>query len=181
MAFDWRKLVRTIAPTLGTALGGPLGGMAMGALSQALLGKKDGTEEEIRDAIINATPADFLKLKELEQTFSKDMKALDIDVFRLEIQDKASARDMFKVNYWPQVILSGLYVGGYFVILGLLLAGKFSQVDPSWRESAALLLGVLTTNVPIIMAFWFGSSFGSKEKSQMLALSAPVSGTGAGG
>lgn len=173
MAFDWRKLIRTVAPTLGTALGGPLGGMAMGALSQALLGKKDGTEEEIRDAVINATPADFLKLKELEQDFAKQMKALDIDVFRLEIQDKASARDMFKVNYWPQIAISALYIGGYFTILSLLLSSRLGAIDPQWKEPATLLIGVLTTSVPTILAFWFGSTFGSREKSAMLAASSP--------
>lgn len=174
MAFDWRKLVRTVAPTLGTALGGPIGGLAMTAISNALLGKKDGTEEQIRDAIINATPADFLKLKELDQQFAKDMKALDIDVFRLEVQDKSSARDLFKVNYWPQIVISALYIAGYFTILALLLTGKLGTVDAQWKEPATLLIGVLTTSVPTILAFWFGTTFGSREKSAMLAASKPA-------
>ena len=44
-------ILRVVAPVLGTAVGGPLGGMVVGKLSEALLGKSDGTEEEVAAAI----------------------------------------------------------------------------------------------------------------------------------
>lgn len=48
--FDWKAIVKTVAPALGTALGGPLAGTAVKVLSEALLGHSDGKEEEIARA-----------------------------------------------------------------------------------------------------------------------------------
>jgi len=44
MAFDWKNVVRSVAPILGNAIGGPFGGAAVSALSNALLGKPEATE-----------------------------------------------------------------------------------------------------------------------------------------
>ena len=49
---DWKSVVRTVAPTLATALGGPLAGAAVQALSVALLGRPDGTEQEVAEAVL---------------------------------------------------------------------------------------------------------------------------------
>jgi len=48
---EWRKIVGAVAPTLATALGGPLAGMAVSAVSDALLGKPNGSEGEIAAAL----------------------------------------------------------------------------------------------------------------------------------
>jgi hypothetical protein len=40
------NVVRTVAPTIATAVGGPLAGMATRVISEALLGKPDGSEAE---------------------------------------------------------------------------------------------------------------------------------------
>jgi hypothetical protein len=36
MNMDWKSIVSTVAPWIGTALGGPLGGMAVEAAAKAL-------------------------------------------------------------------------------------------------------------------------------------------------
>lgn len=53
---DWKEIVRAVAPTLATALGGPLAGVATSEISNAILGKSDGTEAELGDALVKATP-----------------------------------------------------------------------------------------------------------------------------
>ena len=44
---DWKSIVKVVAPTIATGLGGPLAGLATKALSEVLLGKSDGTEDEV--------------------------------------------------------------------------------------------------------------------------------------
>jgi hypothetical protein len=105
------------------------------------------------------------------------MKQLDIDVFKLEVEDRVSARSLYSVNYWPQVILSSAFLFGYFLTLILLLLGEV-RVPEEWKDTFSIVFGVITANIPTIMAFWFGSSFGSKEKTAALAASSPANGNG---
>ncbi len=56
------SLVRTVAPSLASAVGGPLAGMAVRTISDALLGKPDGTEAELAEAAAKATPEQLLQL-----------------------------------------------------------------------------------------------------------------------
>ncbi len=60
---DWKKLVSTVAPTLGKALGGPLVGTAVQYVSDALLGRQDATEEEIEAALATASPRHVVEVE----------------------------------------------------------------------------------------------------------------------
>jgi hypothetical protein len=123
----------------------------------------------------NATPEQLLALKTADQQFIKDMRALDVDVFKLETVDVQSARAMYAVNYWPQVIFSTLFIGGYFIILGFYLTGRVT-IAAEMKDTATVLIGIMSASVTAIMGFWFGSSFGSREKTAALAASKPVNG-----
>ena len=174
MSDKWKKILSKVAPALAIALPGPLGPIAAAALGSGLVGKSDASEEEIAAKIETATPADLLKLRELDQQFRRDMKAAEIDVFRLEVEDKKSARDLYRVNYWPQILLSVAFIGGYFAVLGLILTGKVAHELPTeWQAAAQTIVGILTAAVTTILGFWFGSSFGSREKTAALAQSTP--------
>ena len=87
------NLVRTVAPSIASAVGGPLAGMATKAISEALLGKPDGTEEELAQAAIKATPEQLLALKKAENDFALQMRELDIDLERIAGADRDSARN----------------------------------------------------------------------------------------
>lgn len=168
---SWKEIVRNVAPVIGTALGGPMAGTATKFIAEKMLGKPEATESEIEDAILGATPEKLTELRKIDADFKLSMKQLDIDVYELEYKDRDSARKLFEINVWPQIILSGIFVVGYFVIMVLLLT--FSDKLPA--ENSALLgvfttvLGVLTAAIPQILNFWFGSSLGSKEKTRGLA------------
>ena len=60
MAGGWKDTIRNVAPALGRALGlvGVPGATALAAVSQALLGKPDGTEAEVASRVANWQPAD---------------------------------------------------------------------------------------------------------------------------
>ncbi len=162
-----KSIVKAVAPTLGTALGGPAGGMAAKIISEGILGKPDASEAEIEDFLLTASPEQMLELKKLDAQFAVDMKKLDIDVFRIESDDKKSARAMFGINIWPQISLTALFTVGYFVVLIVLLTGSVS-IPADSQPVVNVVIGVLTAGMSTVLAFWFGSSVGSKEKNDMI-------------
>jgi len=89
-------LLSSVAPTLATALGGPLAGLAVKSLSKALLGAEDFSEEAVMDAMATASPEQLAAVKKIDADFKVQMKALDIDLERIAVDDRKSARDMQK-------------------------------------------------------------------------------------
>lgn len=53
-----------------------------------------------------------------------------------------------------QVLLSALYITGYFVMLALFLLG-YVRTPLEWKEVLIALIGALTAGVGTILAFWF--------------------------
>lgn len=160
---DWKTLVRNVAPTLGAALGGPFAGAATKFLADKFLGKPEATENEVAEFINAASPEKLVELRKLDNDFKVRMKELDVDVFKLEVQDTQSARELAKINMWPQVILSILYTGGYFWMLYAFMIGDVG-VSMRFKAEFNIVLGVMTAAQVKIMDFWFGSSYGSKIK-----------------
>lgn len=166
MAFDWKSLVGTVAPTLATALGGPFAGMATKAIASTLLGDDSASEKDISLALSGATPETMLKLKEADLAFEAKMAELGVDLERIAANDRASARDMQKSNKSNIVpLLASLTVAGFFGIVAWVLSGKVSL------ESTLLgfVLGQVSAKAEQVYNFYFGSSAGSKEKTDQLA------------
>lgn len=157
-----KGIIATVAPKLGMALGGPLGGLAGSVIQNAL-----GVDSESAAVqLLESDPDALLKLKEAEMAFDARMKELDIDEEKLHQVDRASAREMAaRTTIIPQISMSALFVVGYFIIIGLFFSETL--VIPM-GEAFYLLVGVLTAAIPQILAFWFGSSSGSKEKTAAL-------------
>jgi len=167
MGFDWKSMVGSIAPTIATALGGPLAGMATKALSGALLGKEDGSEKEISEALLSGNPDNLLKLKELEQSFATRMKELDIDLEKIASEDRNSARqrEVALKDNAPK-ILAGVIVTGFFAILATISCVELPEAS---RQPINLLLGALMTMLTQVGNYYFGSSAGSSRKNEMMA------------
>lgn len=53
-----------------------------------------------------------------------------------------------------QILLSVLFIGGYFTMLAVFLLG-YVHVAPVWRDQLSTLIGVLTAGVLLILQFWF--------------------------
>ena len=160
----WIKLLSNVAPAIGTALGGPGGGIATKFLLNHFLGKdKADTQDELSNAVLNATPGDLVKLKELDNKFSTDMRSLGISEFMAGVEDRKSARELFKTNIWPQITLSWLFLLCYFMVLYGLFTGRV-VLQESVKDMTLLLVGLLTREIPTIMAFWFGNSFSGQKK-----------------
>lgn len=162
-----KEIIKVIAPGIGTALGGPLGGLAGNILTEVLLGK-DGDKSKLEEVILNQTPENILKLKAAEQEWQLKMRQLDIDEEKLHASDRASARDLAKIDMTPHKWLSALFIGGYFTIIWGIMSGVL-EIDTDGKEYMVMLLGVLTAAIPTILQFWFGSSSGSARKTNMIA------------
>lgn len=171
-SFDWKGLINTVAPLLGTALGSPLAGMAISIVSQALLGKADGSEKEISAALANASPDTLLKLKQAEMDFQAKMKELDIDLARIVEEDKASARareiaiaQVGKKDITPKA-MAWIAMIGFFVVFYALFIKPMPEGLP--RDAILILLGTLTKIVSDIYGYYFGSSASSDHKTELI-------------
>lgn len=169
MTFDWKSvenLVRTVAPTVATALGGPLAGMATQVISTAVLGKPDGTQDELSAALSAATPDMLLKLKQAELGFQARMKELDIDLEKLAAGDRDSARkrEIAVRDKTPQYLAAVSFIG-FFGVLAMIM---FADIPDKAHDALMLMLGALSTMVMGVIQYYFGSSSGSAAKSAMI-------------
>ena len=147
-----KNIVGAVAPTLGTALGGPMGGMAANMISEVLGVPND--QKSIQKAIQNATPEQMLELKKAEQQFEVQMKELDVDVFKLETQDKQNARSMFSKDWTARII--GLFTIGGF--LGYIFLVTLQPPEQNSEALINLVLGYLRGLASAIISFYFGAS-----------------------
>lgn len=167
--FDWRSLVRVAAPTLGTALGGPFGGMATTAIANAILGPDHNPatrEADLQTALATATPETFLKLKQAEDDFAVQMKQLDVDVFKIDADDRASARHREEtIRDKTPAYLAWMTVIGFFAIL---LALLYIDLKPGIHDVVLLMIGRLSGDVGTIYNYYYGSSSGSSDKNETI-------------
>jgi len=160
-----KSIVSTVAPVLGTALGGPLGGLA-GKMLQDALGV-DSEEAALRQ--LETNPDALLSLKSLEKEFKLKMRELGIKESQLHADDRANARELAKDRgIWFQAFLTVVFMTGYFSLFWLFFTTDIELND--WqRGQVGILIGVLTAAIPQLLAFWFGSSKGSKDKTAALS------------
>jgi len=147
-----KNLVGSVAPTLGAALGGPLGGMASQVICDVL--GCQNNQKSIQNAINSATPEQMLELKKAEQQFEVQMKELDVDVFKLEVEDKKDARGKFSRD-WTARIMGIATVGGFLGYIFLV------TIQPPEQNSEALInlvLGYLGGLASAVISFYFGAS-----------------------
>jgi|TARA_R100001509_G_scaffold111992_1_gene67340 hypothetical protein len=153
-----KNIVGTVAPTLGTALGGPMGGMAANMIADVLGVSND--QKSIQQAIQNATPEQMLELKKAEQDFEVKMKELDVDVFKLETQDKQNARGLFSKD-WTARIIGLVTIGGF---LGYIFLVTLQPPEQNSEALINLVLGYLGGLASAIISFYFGASHSSDDK-----------------
>jgi hypothetical protein len=166
MAFDWKAPLRVLAPTVAAALGGPLAGAAVAALSNKLLGKPDGTPDEIGAVIAGSKPEDLIKLKELEVEFREHMAQLGVELDKLEVDDRKDARArQIATKDWVPSVLAIVIMAALMTMMGLM----FSKTIPAANHDAFMnLLGILEGAVLSVMNFEFGSSRSSQAKDAVL-------------
>ncbi len=185
-SFDWKKLISTVAPTIGTMLGGPFLGTAISSLSEVLLGKPNGTQEEISKVLsTNGLSIDNTKeLKRLDQEHLEKMTSLGLDLEKLNasvqveyIKDVQDARKMFNDKiYWLGVIILVIFAitmtlclyGAYGILSGGIILEDVSVVA-AVSGFIGTIVGYIAANAQQVVGYFFGSSAGSDKKSDALA------------
>ena len=160
-------LLGQVAPTLATALGGPMAGLAVKTLSNVLLGHEEGTEDDLGKALSGATPEQLANIKQIDADFKTSMKELDIDLERISAGDRDSARKMhMETKDWvPKVLALAITIGFFGILVWMLVNG----MPPSGTEALLMMLGALGTAWTGVVNFYYGSSAGSKAKTDALA------------
>lgn len=156
--FDWKKTVAAVAPGLAAALGSPVAGLAVKVLVDALGLPADAGEEQIAAAVKNATPEQFIIIKEGERRFAIDMQKLDVDIFALVVKDKDSARNLqIQTRAKTPAVLSWVVVSATFLLEGSVFFGYYPTDVP--EVVVGRILGTFDTALGIVLTYWLGAAF----------------------
>ena len=147
-----KNIVGAVAPTFGSALSGPMGGMAGGVIAKVL--GVDNNQASIETAMQNATPEQLLEIKKAEKDFEVKMKELNVDVFKLETQEKQHARSMFSKD-WTARIIGIAMIGGF---LGYIFLVTLQPPEQNSEALINLVLGYLGGLASAVISFYFGAS-----------------------
>jgi len=160
-------LLTQVAPSIATALGGPLAGIAVRTLSNAFFGHEDASEQQVSEALATATPDQLAAIKKIDADFKVQMKTLDIDLERIAAGDRDSARQMqMSTRDWTPKVLAFFITFGFFgALVWILIFG----IPKTGTEVLLMMLGSLSTSWTGVVQFYYGSSAGSKAKTDAMA------------
>jgi ABC-type Na+ efflux pump permease subunit len=168
------EVVGTVAPLLGTVIGGPLGtaaGAGLGLLAQSIGGDPAKPEEILQK--LTTDPATLVKLKEIELSNLLELRKLAFQQVQAELADVQDARrrevEVVKATGKKDInlyVLAWVFISGFFVLTG----GMYFYPIPA--ESIGpinQLFGALVGGVSMVLGYFFGSSRGSAQKTELLA------------
>lgn len=164
----WKKVLGTLAPTLGLMAGGPLGPAAGRLASQVLLGKDDASDDELDQAVSAISSEQMIRLREIDEEQKRHFADLGVKLEELASTDRDSARKRemaLPADHTPK-LLAGLIVCGYVGVQYFLLT---EVVDASMRELVIRSLTIIEAALLAVLNYYFGSSAGSAVKNLMLA------------
>lgn len=162
-------LLKKLLPTIATVIGGPLAGLAVTEIGKAI-GMDAPTVDRVRQVLTdnNLTSEQITQLKLAENALQTRLKELNIDIFKLEIADRDSARRLtIDAKAWTPAALSWLVIIGTFTLYGWLI--KFG--NPVHLDDVILgrIQGTLDTSFGLVLAYWLGTSYSSKGKDDTIS------------
>lgn len=149
------SILKSVAPTLASAVLGPAGGAVVAALSSKL----GVSADPVALASALASPEQLEKARQLE-----------LELFKVEVEDRKSAREMQTATRSYFVPTLGFFIVASFIgvvvasLLGLAVADSVL---------AGTLIGYLSGKAEQVISFYFGSSHGSQSKDELLFNSTP--------
>jgi|TARA_R100001594_G_scaffold86542_1_gene120972 hypothetical protein len=121
-----------------------------------------GNASEILDEVITTDEERAAAKQKLEELFKNHEK----NMFELEVEDRKSARDMYKDDSNIQKILAALFTVAYF-ILSFVMFRYFMIGDINLGEFEisfiSTIFGAMSTKVSTICDFYFGTGSSKKE------------------
>lgn len=169
---DWKGVLGAVAPTIATILGGPLAGAAVGALSAKLLGKPDGTVDELAPLIASASPETLLALKRIDAELKTSLDNAGVRIDEIAAQDRDSARQrQVDLRDNTPTILAFVVLAIFASVLGTqgYIALASISVPPEAQRTLDITLGVLFAWVLAVKDFFFGSTSSNHRKDKIIA------------
>jgi len=164
---NFKNILAEVAPVLATAFGGPLAGVAAKAIAGKMLGREDASLDEVIAAVEGASPADLVKLKDLELEFATQMRDAEIDLERVAAGDRDSARNrQARMKDWTPSVLGTAIVLGFFGLLAYIV--KYG-LPSDGSDVLLIMVGALAAMTTQVGNYFFGSSTGSKNKDEIIA------------
>lgn len=173
--FDWKTTLATVAPALAGAIGGPLAGTGVKMLSEALMGHPDATEDEIKKLVMGGmTPEQLAACKKADNDFTIAMEELGIKREQLYLADTADARnrETQSGDHWTPRILAFVVLSGFYYALHWVLTGETQLADPNKAMLIGSVIGYASAKADQVISYFFGSSAGSKQKTDAMAIAA---------
>lgn len=166
----FKEIVSSAVPFIGSLLGGPLGGKAGEVLAQALTGNKGANQEDITNALLSANADKLIELKKLDEQYKEKVISASVEKLKIEEDDRNGARQSQVENAKAHslnmpAVLSLIIIPGFFLILLIIM---LHPIQDSSRSVIDLLIGFLGGSLGQIIAFYFGTTHGSQEKTRML-------------
>lgn len=156
---DLFNILKSFAPTLATAVAGPLGGAAVTALANKL-GVADSVDAVAK--AISGDPAAAQKIAELELEYAK-LNAQDRDSARKAYAAIATSENATKLDKLVVPVLALGVVGLAFLLIGVLM---FVDTPNDQQQLVIFALGFITSAAGQVLSFYFGSSQGSRDKTE---------------
>lgn len=165
---DFKDIAKKVAelglPILGAALGGPAGAVVGKGLAAAI-----GVDSADPKDILKSLTEDAemrLRAQQFEMTNQLELKKLGIEEKRIDMEDRNGARSReSQVRDSTNKILAFTIVGSFVAVVGGSLLG-LAKVDSAL---AGTLVGYLSAKAEQVIAYYFGSTSGSLEKTRLMA------------
>jgi hypothetical protein len=169
---DWKdvaKLVGKAAPLIAGSLGGPAGTIA-GTLLSGILGTED-KPDAVYERLQN-DPDALAQVKTAEIEHKTRWEEIKLEEIKARLADRQSARkreieitESTGGKEWNLYILAYAQVIGFFGLLGMML---YKPIPEGSSEILYAMIGVLGSGVMTVLAYFFGSSKSSSDKTKML-------------
>jgi len=172
-----KGILRTVAPAAASFFGTPLAGLAVKSVLDRWLGAEPGKPldaKAVERALAALTPEQALALQKCDHEFAVQMEQLGLkaDELKLEAErvagaDRASARAReIALKDWTPKVLAVLIIATYAGVTAYLLT---HVIAPDMEALVMRTLGVLDAALGLALAYFFGSSSGSREKTETMA------------
>lgn len=160
---QFKQIVATVAPLIGTAFGGPLGGLA-GNFLASKLGTPAGDQKALETKVLSNDPQVMLQVRAADEAFQAHLAELGVQEDQLAATDTANARSReISIRDRTPALLAGAVVVLTFALEGSLLMGwhKPTQVP---GEILGRILGTLDSATLLVLSYYFGSSSSARTK-----------------
>lgn len=160
-----KDIIGAVAPTIATVLGGPLAGAAVASVSKAIFGKEDATEDEIKEALLAASPETLERIKETEIEYQKFVMGLRVELEQSYLKDVQDARLRHSNNVY--ILLLGVFVILACVVAICLIVHTISTgvINTSIDILIGSIVGSIFTVLIQVVSYFFGSSQGNNTES----------------